>query len=98
MFDKLRPAGGWKGEIAVYRAVWKDPRTPRAAKVLLSIALGYLLLPFDLVPDFIPVLGQLDDIVVVPLLVGAALLLVPAEVHRDCRRQALGPHGPADGA
>lgn len=87
MFARFKPVGGWKSGIAVYRLVWKDSRTPRAAKVLLAVALGYLLMPFDLVPDFIPVLGQLDDLVLVPLLLGMALLLVPAEVYRDCRRQ-----------
>ena len=63
----------FKRELKVYRLVSKHPRTPRLAKVLLSAAIGYVLLPFDLIPDFIPVLGQLDDIVIVPGLVWFAV-------------------------
>lgn len=53
---------------ALWRA-WRDPRTPLAAKALLVAALGYVLLPMDLVSDFIPVLGWLDDLAVVTLAV-----------------------------
>jgi uncharacterized membrane protein YkvA (DUF1232 family) len=76
-----------KQEFAVYRLVLKHPQTPFIAKVFLGLAVGYLLLPFDLIPDFIPVLGQLDDVVIIPLLVYIALLFIPQGVIQSCREQ-----------
>ena len=78
-----------KQEIAFYRMVMGDPRTPRMSKWLLGLALGYLASPIDLIPDFIPVLGQLDDAVIVPGLIILALRRVPLEVIADCRRLTL---------
>jgi uncharacterized membrane protein YkvA (DUF1232 family) len=80
-------AAAVKHEIKVYRLVAKHPRTPRRAKWLLGGALAYLVSPLDLIPDFIPVVGLLDDAVIVPLLVCLALRAVPAEVVAECRRQ-----------
>jgi uncharacterized membrane protein YkvA (DUF1232 family) len=70
-------AGTLKSQINLYKLVLKDKRTPVLAKILLWIALGYLLLPFDLIPDFIPFFGQLDDLIIVPFLVYLALKLIP---------------------
>lgn len=75
----------FKRELAVYRLVLADDRTPRLAKIMLGAAVGYLLLPFDLIPDFIPVIGQLDDLLIVPGLVVLALRLIPAEIVEECR-------------
>lgn len=57
------------------------------AKVLLWLAVGYILLPFDLIPDFMPVIGQLDDLVIVPALIYLALKIIPAELVHECRVQ-----------
>lgn len=56
------------------------------AKWLLWLAIAYLLLPFDLIPDFIPVLGQLDDVLIVPGLVYLALMMIPSDIIDECRQ------------
>ncbi|PTY04955.1 hypothetical protein DB347_19890 [Opitutaceae bacterium EW11] len=76
----------FKEELTVYRRVLTDPRTPRLAKWLLGLAIAYLLTPVDIVPDFIPILGQLDDALLVPLLVYLALRLIPKEIVAEHRR------------
>jgi len=86
MFARLKAVGKTlKRELRVYQLVRKDARTPKPAKWLLGLAVGYALLPFDLIPDFIPVIGHLDDVIIVSALVIIALKLVPAEVVADCR-------------
>lgn len=77
-----------KRELKVYRLLLRDSRTPRVAKLLLAAAVAYALSPIDLIPDFIPVLGFVDDFIIVPGLVLLALKLVPTDVVRDCRMRA----------
>jgi uncharacterized membrane protein YkvA (DUF1232 family) len=77
-------------ELKVYRLVLRDKRTPKLAKVLLGLALGYAALPFDLIPDFLPVIGHLDDLIIVPAVVITAMKLVPREVVDDCRSRSGG--------
>jgi len=76
-----------KRELAVYRLVLRHPQTPWLAKCFLGLAVGYLLLPFDFIPDFIPIIGQLDDVVIIPALLYLALLLIPKTVIVACRAQ-----------
>ncbi|MER3405951.1 MAG: hypothetical protein C4289_12965 [Chloroflexota bacterium] len=88
IYQKLRAAGREiEREAHVYRLVLQDRRTPRLAKLLLALALGYALLPFDVIPDFLPGIGHLDDVVIVPALVLLALRLVPREVVEECRQR-----------
>lgn len=87
--ERLRGvARSLKRELAFYRLVLKDPRTPRSSKVLLGAALAYAVMPFDLIPDWIPVLGYADDVIIVPLLIVAAMRRVPKEAVEDCRAAA----------
>ncbi|MFZ9642877.1 MAG: YkvA family protein [Candidatus Methylopumilus sp.] len=76
-----------KQEFEVYRLVLRHPKTPVIAKILLGLAIGYALMPFDFIPDFIPVIGQLDDLVLVPLLVYLALKMIPDAIVTECREQ-----------
>jgi uncharacterized membrane protein YkvA (DUF1232 family) len=77
----------FRRELAVYRKVMADKRTPRLAKLLLGAAVAYALSPVDLVPDFIPVIGHLDDAVIVPALILAALALIPKELVESYREE-----------
>ena len=72
---------------ALYTAT-RDPRVPWYAKALLGLVVAYTFSPIDLIPDFIPVLGYLDDLVVIPSLIALALRMIPPEVTSDARRQA----------
>lgn len=75
-------------EVRVWSLVLKDPRTPRVSKWLLGAALAYLASPVDLIPDFIPILGQVDDLVIVPGLVWLATRFIPRAVIAECREKA----------
>ena len=67
---------------------YRDPRVPRAARLVIGLTVAYALSPVDLVPDVIPVLGVLDDLLVVPFGLWLALRLVPAGVIADARQRA----------
>ena len=62
-----------------------DPRTPLSAKIVAGLTIAYLLSPIDLIPDFIPVLGLLDDLIIVPLLIKTTLSLIPEYVIADIK-------------
>lgn len=79
LFDKF------KKEIKFYQAVLKDPRTPKLSKFFLGLAVGYTLNPIDLIPDFIPIIGHLDDLIIVPALVFIAVRLIPKKLIQEYR-------------
>ena len=66
----------------------KHPATPWYAKALGVFVVAYALSPIDLIPDFIPVLGYVDDVLLLPALIWLAIRLLPPEVAADCRKQA----------
>lgn len=72
---------------ALYLA-YRDPRVPWYAKVVAACVVAYALSPIDLIPDFIPVLGYLDDLILVPAGIALALRLIPAEVMVEARARA----------
>jgi uncharacterized membrane protein YkvA (DUF1232 family) len=67
----------------------RDPRTPWPAKLLAGLVIAYALSPIDLIPDFIPVLGYLDDLLLIPLGIWLVLRLIPPEVMADARNAAI---------
>ncbi len=84
---KLR-AQALKNETYALYLASRDPRTPWYAKGLILLVVAYALSPIDLIPDFVPVLGYLDDLVIVPGGIVLALKLIPHEVMTQARRQA----------
>ena len=72
-------------------ALWfalRDPRTPWTARLVGMLVIAYALSPIDLIPDFIPVLGLLDDLILVPIGIALCIRLIPAEVFADARKLA----------
>ena len=72
---------------ALYLAA-RDPRTPWYAKLLVAGIVAYAVSPIDLIPDFVPVLGYLDDLILIPAGIALAIKLVPDSVLADCRAKA----------
>jgi uncharacterized membrane protein YkvA (DUF1232 family) len=88
--DKLKEiAARLKAEFDFYRRLQQHSQTPILAKALLWLAVGYLLMPFDLIPDFLPVIGQLDEVVIIPLLLYCALKLTPPNIIAECKGKAV---------
>lgn len=74
---------------AVFLAL-KDSRTPVAAKIFAALTVAYALSPIDLIPDFIPVLGYLDDLIILPALAAAAIHFIPKDIMEECRIKSEG--------
>ena len=77
---------------ALYLAL-KSGETPMPAKAMAALTVAYALSPIDLIPDFIPVLGAVDDLAILPLLAAFTIWLIPPEVFAHCREQAKGMWG-----
>jgi len=67
---------------------YRDPRVPWYAKAVAATTVAYAVSPIDLIPDFIPVIGYLDDLVLVPLGIALAVRLIPADIMNECRKKA----------
>ncbi len=77
-----------KAETYALYLAYRDPRTPWYARVFAAIVVGYAFSPIDLIPDFIPVLGYLDDLVLVPFGIWLALKMIQPEVMAESRARA----------
>ena len=89
MLSSLRRwARALKAETLALSFAARDPRVPWYAKLLAAAVVAYALSPIDLIPDFIPILGYLDDVVIVPLGIALTLRLVPPDVLEECRARA----------
>ncbi len=87
--ERLRRwAGRLKAETYALYLAYRDPRVPWHARLFAALVVGYAFSPIDLIPDPIPVLGYLDDLVLVPLGVALAVRMIPAEVLAECREKA----------
>ena len=84
---KERAQGLKKQLLALYYA-YRDPRLKILPRILIFIALGYALSPVDLIPDFIPVLGYLDDLILIPALIALSLRFIPPQIMSDARNRA----------
>lgn len=77
-----------KVEVYTLLLACRDPGTPWYAKAVAALVVAYALSPIDLIPDFIPVFGYLDDLILVPLGIALALRMIPPEVAERCRSRA----------
>ena len=88
-FDRWKErAKNLKSQLYALYLAYRDPRVPWYAKAFGAMVLAYALSPIDLIPDFIPVLGYLDDIVLIPLGIAVAIKMIPREVMEECRGKA----------
>ena len=78
----------WKHQVLTLYFALTNPETPFYAKLPVIVSLIYLISPIDLIPDFIPVVGYLDDLIIVPLLLSICLKLLPREIRESSRLQA----------
>ena len=81
-------AGRLEAELYALYLAYRDPRVPLHARIFAACVVGYAFSPVDLIPDPIPVLGYLDDLVLVPLGVALALKMIPAHILAECREEA----------
>jgi uncharacterized membrane protein YkvA (DUF1232 family) len=88
-----RRVGHLKSETYALYLAYRDPRVPWYAKGFAALVVAYAVSPVDLIPDFIPVLGYLDDLVLVPLGIALSLRMIPAEVLAECRERAAAAMG-----
>ena len=81
-------AAEWACQLQTLHIAYRDPRTPWHAKAFGALVIAYALSPIDLIPDFIPVLGYIDDLILLPLAIAYAVRMIPAEVLDESRKEA----------
>ncbi len=86
--DWLYRVRKFKREIYALYLAYRDPRVPLYARLLAACVVAYALSPVDLIPDFVPVLGHLDDAFLIPLGAALAVKLIPPQVLAECREKA----------
>ncbi|MDA3886810.1 MAG: DUF1232 domain-containing protein [Candidatus Delongbacteria bacterium] len=87
--EKLKAkAKSLKKEITIIYYAYQNPKTALLPKIIIFIALGYALSPIDLIPDFIPILGYLDDIIIIPTLIALSIKLIPIDILDESRKKA----------
>jgi uncharacterized membrane protein YkvA (DUF1232 family) len=77
-----------KSDIPAVFIALKKKETPVIAKIFAGITIGYALSPIDFIPDFIPVLGLLDDIILLPILIAITIKFIPKEIFKLCRAES----------
>jgi uncharacterized membrane protein YkvA (DUF1232 family) len=77
-----------KTEVHALFLACREPSVPWYAKALMALIIGYVICPIDLIPDFIPVLGQLDELIIVPAGIALVLKMIPKTVMDECRKKA----------
>lgn len=90
-------AGNIKLQIYTLYLVYKDERTPCYIKVFSICIISYFLSPIDIIPDFIPVIGYIDDIIILPIAIYFVLRMIPDEVLNDCKEKAKNTNIKIDG-
>ena len=89
MLEKIKAkATQLKRELVALYLASRDPRTPWYAKTMIAAVVAYALSPIDLIPDFIPIFGYLDDLVLLPIGIWLAIRMIPPEILQDCRERA----------
>ncbi|MCX7820349.1 MAG: DUF1232 domain-containing protein [Brevinematales bacterium] len=78
-----------KKEITTLYYAYQDPKLSLLPKLIIIFTIGYALSPIDLIPDFIPIWGQLDDLIIIPLLITFSINLIPDKIMEDARKKAL---------
>ena len=89
MLEKLKSrARTLQADVQALLIAFRDPRTPWAARTLIALVAAYAVSPIDLIPDFIPVLGYLDDLILIPAGIALAIRMIPPQVMADARKAA----------
>jgi uncharacterized membrane protein YkvA (DUF1232 family) len=81
-------AGRLRTDVYALSMAIRDPRVPWYAKALMAMTIGYAMSPIDLIPDFIPVIGQIDDLIIVPAGISLAIKMIPRNVIEEYRQKA----------